>query len=94
MKLGPALEEADVSLSDLARYLQVSEEEAEAIIIGRSKATEVQQRIIAASLRRSMREVFSDQPPDPPAPVATSSKTPQATQAAQEGPSGPQPDPA
>ncbi len=76
LKLGPALHEAGVSLPDLARYLQISEEEAEAIVIGRAKATEVQQRIVAASLRRSMREIFSDQPPDPPAVKAGSLDVP------------------
>jgi hypothetical protein len=78
LSLGPAMEDAGVSLKDLARYLQISEEETEAIVIGRSKATEVQQRIVAASLRRSTREVFSDQPPDPPAAVSASPKAPRA----------------
>lgn len=78
LNLGPALADAGVTVPDLARYLHVAEDEAEAIVIGRSKATESQQRIVAAALRRSLREIFSDQPPDAPVAARAAASPPTA----------------
>jgi hypothetical protein len=49
---------------ELAAYLRLSTEETAAIIDGKTGATALQQQLVAASLRRSARELFTDLPPD------------------------------
>ncbi|MBP7002970.1 helix-turn-helix transcriptional regulator [Amaricoccus sp.] len=69
-RLSDALQSAGVSEAELARYLGVSEEEAGRIVKEATTATFEQQRLIAAALRRTVREIFTDVPPDAPSSVA------------------------
>lgn len=72
--LRAALEESGVDQQALASYLKLSDDETAAIVDGRSAAGPLHQQLVAACLRRSVRELFTDLPPDAPvaavAPVA------------------------
>lgn len=64
-----------VSEAELARYLGVTEEEAARIVNESTTATFDQQRLIAACLRRTVRELFTDVPPDAPSAIAAGPTT-------------------
>jgi hypothetical protein len=66
-RLREALEAAGVSIPELARHLGTTEEEAGRIVSESTTATLTQQRLIAACVRRNVRELFTDVPPDGPA---------------------------
>jgi transcriptional regulator with XRE-family HTH domain len=70
-RLREALEAAGVSIPELARHLGTTEEEAGRIVSESTTATLTQQRLIAACVRRNVRELFTDVPPDGPAGNAT-----------------------
>jgi hypothetical protein len=59
-----------VSIPELAKHLGTTEEEAGRIVSESTTATLTQQRLIAACVRRNVRELFTDVPPDGPAGVA------------------------
>jgi transcriptional regulator with XRE-family HTH domain len=69
-RLRDTMRAAGVSEAELARYLTVTEEEAGRIVNETTTATFEQQRLIAACLRRTVRELFTDVPPDAPSTVA------------------------
>lgn len=69
-RLRDAIRAAGVSEAELARYLAVTEEEAGRIVNETTTATFEQQRLIAACLRRTVRELFTDVPPDAPSTLA------------------------
>jgi hypothetical protein len=64
VRLGEALATANVGPADLAAYLDVDEDHVESLIKEKSTATLPQQRLIAACVRRKMRELFTDVPPE------------------------------
>lgn len=66
-RLREALESVGVSIPELARHLGTTEEEAGRIVSESTTATLTQQRLIAACVRRNVRELFTDVPPDGPA---------------------------
>jgi hypothetical protein len=66
--LRAALEQSDLGEPELAGYLKLSEEETAAIVDGRAAASPLHQQLVAAGLRRSIREIFTDLPPDSAAP--------------------------
>lgn len=63
VRLREALEESGVSISDLARYLGVEEGTAKNLVDETAPATQSQQALIAASLRKEVRELFTDEAP-------------------------------
>jgi len=65
-RLREALETVGVSVPELARHLGTTEEEAGRIVSESTTATLTQQRLIAACVRRNVRELFTDVPPDGP----------------------------
>jgi hypothetical protein len=66
-RLREALESVGVSIPELAKHLGTTEEEAGRIVSESTTATLTQQRLIAACVRRNVRELFTDVPPDGPA---------------------------
>jgi hypothetical protein len=74
IRLHEALGAAGVSQQELATDLQLSDEDTDNIINGKAAAGADQQQLIAACLRRNIRELFTDLPPKPavvaPAPPA------------------------
>jgi hypothetical protein len=66
-RLKEALESVGVSIPELAKHLGTTEEEAGRIVSESTTATLTQQRLIAACVRRNVRELFTDVPPDGPA---------------------------
>ena len=62
--LRAALETSGMSEAELAGYLRLSAEETAAIVDGKTGASALQQQLVAASLRRNARELFTDLPPD------------------------------
>jgi hypothetical protein len=68
IELRTALELSGLGEHELAGYLKLSEEETAAIVDGRAAASPLQQQLVAAGLRRSIREIFTDLPPDSAAP--------------------------
>jgi len=62
--LRPAMEQAGLGQPELARYLELSDDDTASIVDGKAAANPLQQRLIAASLRRNIRELFTDLPPD------------------------------
>lgn len=66
-RLKEALEAVGVTVPELARHLGTSEEEAGRIVSESTTANLAQQRLIAACVRRNLREIFTDLPPDGPA---------------------------
>jgi hypothetical protein len=70
LNLSQALDAAGVTTAELALHLDTTEEEAARIVDEATTATLVQQRLIAACLRRNPREIFTDQPPDGPSAQA------------------------
>jgi transcriptional regulator with XRE-family HTH domain len=69
-RIREAMDAAGVTDAELARYLSVSEEEATRIVGESTTATLEQQRLTAACLRRTVRELFTDVPPDGPSTIA------------------------
>jgi len=63
--LTPQLEMQKVAIGALADYLGTSEGTARSILTGAIKATADQQRVVAISLRSTVRDLFSDIPPPP-----------------------------
>jgi transcriptional regulator with XRE-family HTH domain len=63
--LRETLDAAGVSQQELATYLQASDEDTANIINGKAAADVDQQQLIAACLRRNIRELFTDLPPKP-----------------------------
>jgi predicted transcriptional regulator len=63
VRLSEAVKTAKVKLEDLASYLGVDEETVKSLVEEKSTATLQQQQLIAACLRRSVRELFTDVPP-------------------------------
>jgi hypothetical protein len=74
--LRAALEESGVDQQALASYLRLSDDETAAIVDGRSAAGPLHQQLVAACLRRSVRELFTDLPPDAPVAAAPSDAMP------------------
>ena len=67
IRMREALDAAGVSEQELATYLQLSDEDTAKIIDGKAAAGADQQQLIAACLRRDIRELFTDLPPKPAA---------------------------
>lgn len=65
-QLRQAMDAAGVTAAELARHLGTTEEEAARIAGESTTATLTQQRLIAACVRRAVREMFTDLPPDVP----------------------------
>jgi hypothetical protein len=63
IRLREALDAAGVGQQELATYLQLSDEDTDKIIDGKAAAGTDQQQLIAACLRRDIRELFTDLPP-------------------------------
>lgn len=63
IRLEEAIQGADLSVHDMSVFLDLDEIAAEDIISGKSTATQIQQRLIAAAVRSDIRELFTDQPP-------------------------------
>jgi hypothetical protein len=70
LNLKAAMEAAGVTTAEIARHLGITEEEAGRIVDEATTATLPQQRLIAACLRRNLRDIFTDVPPDGPAALA------------------------
>jgi hypothetical protein len=65
-RLREAMDASDLSVAELARHLGTTEEEAGRIANESTTATLTQQRLIAATVRRAVRDIFTDLPPDAP----------------------------
>ena len=65
IRMREALDAAGVSEQELATYLQLSDEDTAKIIDGKTAAGAAQQQLIAACLRRDIRELFTDLPLKP-----------------------------
>lgn len=63
IRLEQAIQGANLSIHDMSVFLDLDEIAAEDIISGKSTATQIQQRLIAAAVRADIRELFTDQPP-------------------------------
>ena len=74
-RLQAALDAAGVTVTDLARHLEATEEETPRIMAETTTATLTQQRLIAAFLRLPVRELFTDISPEGPARAAAVAKT-------------------
>ncbi len=66
LNLKDAMAATGVTAAELAVHLGATEEEAGRIVSESTTATLPQQRLIAATLRRPVRELFTDVPPDGP----------------------------
>jgi hypothetical protein len=62
--LRTAVNEAGLTQQELATYLQLADDDTAGILDGKIAADPLQQRLIAACLRRNIRELFTDLPPD------------------------------
>ncbi len=62
--LRAALEQGGVSETELAGYLKLTDEETTRLLDGKAPATSLQQQLTGACLRRSVRELFTDLPPE------------------------------
>lgn len=83
IRLREALDAAGVSQQELATYLQASDEDTANIINGKAAADVDQQQLIAACLRRNIRELFTDLPPKPAVVVPPIPRAPDAAIAGQ-----------
>jgi hypothetical protein len=63
IRLREALDESGMSISQLAGYLGVEESTARGLVDETAPATQSQQALIAASLRKEIREIFTDEAP-------------------------------
>jgi hypothetical protein len=68
--LRAVLEESGIGEPELAGYLRLSDEDTAAIVDGTAGASPLHQQLVAACLRRSVRELFTDLPPEAPAAAA------------------------
>jgi hypothetical protein len=68
IRLRAAMEAAGVTEEELAGYLRLSEEETVRILDEKAAAAPQHQQLIAACLRRPIRDIFTDLPPDAGAP--------------------------
>lgn len=57
------MEQAGLSLDDIMHHLEMGEKKAKLLMSGKAPATIAQQKLIAANLRRDLRELFTDVPP-------------------------------
>jgi len=74
--LRTAVEQAGLSQEELARYLKLSDDDTASIIDGKAPADPLQQRLIAASLRRNIRELFTDLAPEVATPSPRDQRPP------------------
>ncbi len=74
--LRTAVEQAGLSQQELARYLKLSDDDTASIIDGKASADPMQQRLIAASLRRNIRELFTDLAPEVATPSPRDQRPP------------------
>lgn len=79
--LRTALEQGGVGETELAGYLKLTDEEATRLLDGKSPATSLQQQLVAACLRRAVRELFTDLPPDGAKPPSEARSPPPAAAA-------------
>jgi transcriptional regulator with XRE-family HTH domain len=68
IRLRAAMEAAGVTEDELAGYLRLSEEETNRILDEKAAAAPLHQQLIAACLRRPIRDIFTDLPPEAEAP--------------------------
>jgi hypothetical protein len=69
IRLRAAMEAAGVTEDELAGYLRLSEEETNRILDEKAAAAPLHQQLIAACLRRPIRDIFTDLPPEAEAPA-------------------------
>jgi hypothetical protein len=72
IRLRAAMDEAGVGEDELAGYLRLSEEETVRILDEKAAAGPLHQQLIAACLRRPIRDIFTDLPPEAEARPAAS----------------------